>query len=195
MAQFNLNNYEEVKDRIPKFYDKYPDGRIITALKSSTDALDMVVFKAYVYASAEEQLSDTPLATGWAMEVAGEGMVNKTSHLENCETSAIGRALANIGLHGDKRPSREEMAKVERGVGVAPRERTASLSESDVLEKKRKQFFAAAHSAGVSSDKAKATIKKTYGLESFNEATIEELTGAIEVLNEMAATNQEGEKE
>jgi hypothetical protein len=43
-------------------------------------------------------------------------MANKTSALENCETSAIGRALANMGLSGDQRASREEMAKVQRGV-------------------------------------------------------------------------------
>jgi hypothetical protein len=56
-------------------------------------------------------------ATGHAFEIDGEnGMANKTSALENCETSAIGRALANCGYGGDKRVSREEMAKVERGV-------------------------------------------------------------------------------
>jgi hypothetical protein len=46
-------------------------------------------------------------------------MANKTSALENCETSAIGRALANMGLSGDQRASREEMAKVQRGVTPA----------------------------------------------------------------------------
>jgi hypothetical protein len=57
------------------------------------------------------------IATGYAEEVRGAGNVNRTSHVENCETSAIGRALANCGVAGSdmtKRPSREEMSKVQR---------------------------------------------------------------------------------
>jgi NADH/NAD ratio-sensing transcriptional regulator Rex len=65
----------------------------------------MAVVKAYVY------LGDTLVSTGLAYEKNGEGYVNKTSHLENCETSAIGRALANFNYAGSKRPSREEMQK------------------------------------------------------------------------------------
>lgn len=114
MANFNLEDYEPVHERIPKFYEKYPDGRIITELAETAD-LSTAVFKAILYKNAEEQEKGLSLATGWASEIAGNGYVNKTSHLENCETSAIGRALANIGIHGDKRPSREEMQKVEKG--------------------------------------------------------------------------------
>jgi hypothetical protein len=57
------------------------------------------------------------IGTGYAEEVRGAGNVNRTSHVENCETSAIGRALANCGMAGSdmsKRPSREEMSKVQR---------------------------------------------------------------------------------
>jgi len=66
---------------------------------------------------AELWLDDTLIATGWAEEVRGQGNVNKTSHVENCETGAVGRALANAGMAGSdvhKRPSREEMGKVQR---------------------------------------------------------------------------------
>lgn len=108
MPKFDPEKYEQVQDRIPRFLKKYEHGRIITDLMSPVDKLKIVVFKACLYDG------ETLLATGWAHEIAGEGFVNQTSHLENCETSAIGRALANIGLHGDKRPSREEMEKVER---------------------------------------------------------------------------------
>jgi len=70
----------------------------------------IAVFEAEVYLNGDE----SPKATGYAMEKAGQGYVNKTSHVENCETSAIGRALANMGLHGSKRPSREEMQKASK---------------------------------------------------------------------------------
>ena len=106
--KFDLSKYDTVASRIPKFYEKYPAGRIITDLASDINKLDIVVFKASVYDA------EILLATGWAFEKEGNGYVNKTSHVENCETSAIGRALANIGISGDLRPSREEMEKVQR---------------------------------------------------------------------------------
>jgi hypothetical protein len=75
---------------------------------------DIAVFKAELWLDGEI------IATGWAEEIRGQGNVNKTSHLENCETGAVGRALANAGLSGSdftKRPSREEMGKVVRMQG------------------------------------------------------------------------------
>jgi hypothetical protein len=72
---------------------------------------DVAVFKCELW------LNDEIIATGWAEEIRGQGNVNKTSHVENCETSALGRALSNAGLSGSdytKRPSREEMGKVQR---------------------------------------------------------------------------------
>lgn len=112
-AKFNLADYEPVQDRIGTFYQKFHLGRIITELVSWDEK--GIIFKASLFADPEGQENATPLSTGWAHEVPGAGYVNKTSALENCETSAIGRALANIGLHGDKRASREEMEKVQRG--------------------------------------------------------------------------------
>ena len=114
MPGFNLGDYQEVKDRIPLFLEKYPEGRILTMLESPVEALETVVFKALLYANADEQERNLPLASGWAFEHEGTTAVNRTSHVENCETSAIGRALANIGMHGSQRPSREEMEKVQR---------------------------------------------------------------------------------
>jgi hypothetical protein len=60
------------------------------------------------------------IATGHAEEVRGQGNVNRTSHVENCETSSLGRCLSNFPVHNfagsdyTKRPSREEMSKVQR---------------------------------------------------------------------------------
>ena len=107
MGNFNLENYETVDSRIKKFYVKYPDGRILTELLPSAN-INTAVFKAFIYNK------DVLLSTGHAFEIAGQGYVNKTCHLENAETSAIGRGLANIGLNGDLRPSREEMQKADK---------------------------------------------------------------------------------
>jgi hypothetical protein len=119
MAQFNLQDYETVEERLKRAHEMYPDMRVVT-VNHTTPADRTVstwVVEARIYLTGEEQMADCPKATGWAFEVDGmNGMANKTSALENCETSAIGRCLANMNLSGNKRTSREEMAKVERGV-------------------------------------------------------------------------------
>lgn len=109
MAQFNLENYQEVKDRITTFIKDYPQGRIITNLEQFTQDFTKVMFKASLYNG------ENLIATGWAYEEKATSNVNKDSWVENCETSAIGRALANIGMNGSApRPSREEMQKVQK---------------------------------------------------------------------------------
>jgi hypothetical protein len=121
MAQFNLEDYETVASRITKLYEQHPDARITT--DNLTTPFDRErgtwVVRAVIYLSADEQERELPKSNGLAFEIDGAGMANKTSALENCETSAIGRALANMGLSGDQRASREEMAKVQRGVQPA----------------------------------------------------------------------------
>jgi hypothetical protein len=124
--KFNLESYATVDERIHLFYETYEDGRIITDRVTTDEAGNVEVFKAILYRTPAEQERNLPLSTGFAQEVRDEELqvsnkgyeyatVNYTSHLENCETSAIGRALANAGFTGNKnRPSREEMEKVQR---------------------------------------------------------------------------------
>jgi hypothetical protein len=109
---FNLDDYEPVASRLDRFLKAHPDARVITDLVH--DLSDVAVFKCELWLNGEI------IATGWAEEIRGQGNVNKTSHVENCETGAVGRALANAGLSGSdfaKRPSREEMGKVQRMQG------------------------------------------------------------------------------
>ena len=114
MPRFNLDNYDEVKDRLPLFYEQFPDGRITTEVISEDST--GVTIKAYLWRNAEEQAMGAPLATGLAREVPG-GRIDK--YTENGETSSIGRALANYNLIGEKgkknqqRPSREEMESAQ----------------------------------------------------------------------------------
>lgn len=118
MAHFNLEDYETVEERIKKFYEANPDGRIITNNITTVQdrSVSTWVVMASVFLSAADQANNLPKSTGYAFEVDGGSGANKTAALENAETSAIGRALANAGLSGNKRTTREEMEKVERGI-------------------------------------------------------------------------------
>ena len=107
-------DYEEVKDRIPLFWELHPEGRIASDTMSDLSDITTIVFRCDLYAHKDDP---TPFSTGWAFETqAVGGPVNKYSHLENCETSAIGRALANANISNKNKPraSVSEMRKVQR---------------------------------------------------------------------------------
>jgi len=107
---FNPEQYATVAERIELFYERYPQGRINTELVSRADGA--ITFKAVVYRDAGDT---TPAATGWASEREGDSDINTVACLENTETSAVGRALANLGFVASaRRPSREEMEKAFR---------------------------------------------------------------------------------
>lgn len=104
------DDYAPVAERIQLFYERHPEGQIHTQLISEREG--QVVFAAYVYRAPQDK---RPAATGWASERVGDGDVNAVACVENTETSAVGRALANLGFTASRhRPSAEEMAKVAR---------------------------------------------------------------------------------
>jgi hypothetical protein len=119
-----LKDYVEVNVRIQKFYEKYPEGSIQTEIVSWENGV--IVMKAYAYRTPD----DPKPATGHAYEKEGSSQVNRTSALENCETSAVGRALANAGfeikksvaskeevenaIHQQEQLNKQEQPKVKR---------------------------------------------------------------------------------
>jgi hypothetical protein len=115
-SMFNLADYETVEVRLEKFIKDYPDFRISTELEVCEK--DRYIVKAYLFKTTQ---CSSAFSTGLAEEKVTDRGVNQTSALENCETSAIGRALANAGYAAKgKRPSREEMSKVVATKVVKP---------------------------------------------------------------------------
>lgn len=151
MARFNLNEYETVEERLKRFWADHPNGAIIT--ENLTQPSDRVshtwVVRASVYFEHDDE---KPRGTGLAFEIDGTPGANVTSALENCESSSVGRALANCGYSGNKRPTRTEMAKVNRGP-VPPRDidwaaRIAILS----TKKHARELYAEAQQKNASQD-------------------------------------------
>jgi hypothetical protein len=122
-----LKDYEPVEDRLRAFWSDHPNGRVMTTLISHADG-HYIVF-AEVWRSAD----DLPAASGLAHDSEAQLPSNmKTSALEVAETSAIGRALANLGYAAKgRRPSREEMSKASPAAGpaVTPTEGAATKGE------------------------------------------------------------------
>jgi len=112
MPKFNLENYETVEERLKVFWKDNPNGRIFTEVVHETDDGSCVTIRAFIY---KDESDTNPISTGIAQETKGQGgFANTDAWVENCETSAIGRALANWKYQGSNkpRPSAEEMSKV-----------------------------------------------------------------------------------
>lgn len=124
-GKFDLSSYETVKQRKQRFYEAYIDGRIVVEILNQDQITNYALFKASVFKDAENHRNSTPLGVGTAFElrdtelkVSSKGnkyeSVNYTSWVENCEESAVGRALDNAGFASNMRCSREEIEKAER---------------------------------------------------------------------------------
>jgi len=130
---FNLDDYEPVEKRLgykkdaTSFWEDNPDGRIETELLEASK--DRFIVMARLYRTEADAKAWT---SGIAEETVAQRGVNQTSALENCETSAIGRALANAGYATKgKRPSLQEMQKVvkanDKPTYGAPGSRSAAV--------------------------------------------------------------------
>jgi hypothetical protein len=127
---FNLEDYEPVQSRFARFIDwslTQDNFYSVVSEMLSVPGADICVFKTSIICDG------VVIATGHAEEVRGAGNVNRTSHAENCETSSLGRCLSNFPRHNfagtdvNKRPSREEMSKVQN---TAPKMRITQASSA-----------------------------------------------------------------
>ncbi len=129
MPKFDLNNYETVEDRLKVFWKDYPEGRIETEILHITPDGTCVTIQASVFKQGEDA---RPVATGIAQETKGQGgFANADAWMENCETSALGRALANWKYQGSNkpRPSQEEMKKVQKS---KPKQEVDKITEESI---------------------------------------------------------------
>jgi hypothetical protein len=151
---FNLDDYEPVQSRFARFID-WSNGQehfyaVVSEMLSAPGA-EICVFKTSILCDG------VVIATGHAEEVRGQGNVNRTSHVENCETSSLGRCLSNFPVHNfagsdyTKRPSREEMAKVQRQTtsngpvverGTDPRMPSVTVTQPAGLATEKQVYFA-----------------------------------------------------
>lgn len=147
MANFNLADYETVDSRLHRFHETHKNGRVHTELVTTriNDAGQIIqyVCKAEIY---RDLLDPVPSATGYAEEVLGSNPINRTSALENCETSAIGRALANLGFSTKgARPSQTEMTKASRAPKKNLTETIAEVTPAVDKAKKMEELKAEAY--------------------------------------------------
>ena len=153
---FNLEDYETVEERLAKFWKEHPDGRIYTTLVEHT--LQRFIVQAAIYRT---EVDAQPWTTGYAEETVSTRGVNSTSALENCETSAIGRALANANYATKgKRPSREEMAKVNQ---AQPKPFTEKLADKITMPVEDDPWSTKAVSEAPTASEAVDLVKEVLG--------------------------------
>lgn len=133
--------YVTVDSRIEAFWQLYPNGAIRTELIS--DNGERCLFKASVFSTFDEH---EPMATGYAFEVQSASRINNTSYIENCETSAVGRALGirGIGSNGSIASADEVSAAIQQQEAQKPKQaKKAPQKASDAVMQSKQRLWTA----------------------------------------------------
>lgn len=149
--------YAEVNQRIKAFRMVYPCGSIVTEMVSNENGI--CVFKATIGDG------ETTLATGYAYEKEGSTFINRTSYIENCETSAVGRALGMAGFGID--------------TSVASAEEVQNAMLNQPLEKK---YINSLKSALNKAGKAPTDVEALHGCVGYGQITFRQYQDAMKEL-------------
>ena len=168
-------DYAEVNQRIKAFRMVYPDGFIHTHMKSNENGV--CVFKAKCGFFDENGMMQV-IATGTAYEKEDSSFINKTSYIENCETSAVGRALGMAGFGIDTSVCSAE----ELGNALTQQESNESITEAHV-----RKINALAKEKGSNVE----DICKYFNVESLNEMTVKDYGKCLVMLNAKKGKNDE----
>ena len=158
--------YAEVNQRIKAFRMVYPEGSIYTDMISNENGV--CIFRATVHASGE-QYTDNLLGTGHAYEKESSTFINKTSYIENCETSAVGRALGMAGFGIDTSVASAE--EVETAIANQDDGKKITATKAKTLEK-----MIVSHNVNV------ADVLKYYGHDELKEFTEKEFATVLKQL-------------
>lgn len=180
-----LENYETVKERKVRFYNDHPTGAVHVELTSPPEqAQTFVVIHASVWRDAQDmRAGHGPDSQGLSLSVAGGKGADRDAWMENCEESAVGRALDNLGYHSGT-CSREEMQKQQAHAEQAPAKKAPAKKGNPAVEKEKLQrkFFAVARGKGMDDETIKAFIFDTFAVDSTSKLTEDDLTEAIETI-------------
>lgn len=156
--------YAEVNERIKAFWQLCPEGRIETNIYSLENG--MCVIKAYIYENKEDE---RPRAMGTAYEKEGSTFINKTSYIENCETSAVGRALGNAGIGIDTSVASAE--EVQNAIIQQDGEKKISNTQVEALNR-------SIENANIKDDVVELILSQ-YGYSSTNEIKVKDYANII----------------
>ena len=157
-------NYVPVTERVKEFHEKYPDFTVLTEIISLDET--SVLMKATVY-----DPDGKILAVGHAQEDRNASNINKTSYVENCETSAIGRALGMFGIGiDDSMASADEVANaIDRQEAMKQKVNKNNISALRMLADQKGSDF--------------SSILSYYDVEKAEDLTMEQWQSAMNLLN------------
>ena len=115
---FNMDDYVPVNERILSFYEQFPEGSLQSEITHLSDGL--VVVKAWAYRTADDI---RPGIGHSSMEIPGHTSFTRGSEVENCETSAWGRAIASLGFHVKRGIASRDEVENKSGERDTPRPR------------------------------------------------------------------------
>ncbi len=153
--------YVTVNERIRYFNEAYKNGTIRTKIISHEEG--SILMKAIVIPDVE---NPKRVFTGYAQENKGKGMVNTTSYIENCETSAIGRALGFLGIGVETSiASADEVAKAvasqnESGFIKEPQPKEPDIEDTEKITEMVNKAEKIVDESPLKEPKAKVTSSK-----------------------------------